>query len=96
MEILLKDGTEYELSAEDYIRYSRTYRNIDIDQEFLEMESWCIDHPSQRKTRRGAPKFINGWLSRANKKALLKRNTGRTRDRTLEQDLTETDWAYRQ
>lgn len=93
MEILLKNGTHYELSDEDYNRYSRTYPNIDIDQEFLKMESWCIDNPPLRKTRRGAPRFINGWLSKENQKNASKSNTVRSRDTTIEQDLTSRDWA---
>jgi len=94
MNLLLKDNTHYTLTDEDYNRYLNTYRNIDLDQQILEMESWCIDNPQKRKTRVGVKKFINLWLSRANKENRSQGTTRRTRDTTLEQDLNNRDWAY--
>ena len=91
--MLLKDGTEYELSAEDYIFYQNHYPDVDIDAELREMAAWCFSNPQKRKTRRGAKTFINAWLCRSNKAKPLERSTGRTRDRTIEQDLTDTSWA---
>lgn len=93
MEILLKDGTTFELSAEDYIYFQNHYPDVDIDKELREMEAWTFSNPQKRKTRRGAKTFINAWLCRANKRKPLQATTGRTRDRSIEQDLTDTSWA---
>ena len=93
MEILLKNGTTYELSDEDYIFFQNHYPDIDIDKELREMEAWTFSNPQKRKTRRGAKTFINAWLCRSSKRKPLERSTGRTRDRSIEQDLTDRSWA---
>jgi len=95
MGILLKDGTIYQMNDQDHTYFQDLYPKVDIDQELRNMEGWAYSNPSRRKTRRGAKKFINSWLCRVNKEKPLERNTGRsTRDTSLEEDLTNTEWAY--
>ena len=87
------NATEYYLSLEKYKEYCDSYPGIrDIDQEFRKMRQWCIDNPSRRKTEKGMPRFINSWLSTAQPKPLSSKYQS-TRDRTLEQDLTDRSWA---
>lgn len=93
MEILLKDGTTFELSAEDYIYFQRLYPDLDIDQELRSIAGWNYTHPSKRKTLRGIKSHINGWLCRQTKRKPLERTTGRTRDRSIADDLRDTSWA---
>jgi len=95
MGILLKDGTTYELSAQDYIFFQNHYPDVDIDEQFRKMESWCYCNPERRKTRRGAKSFINAWLCRANKRKPLETTTGarRTRDISFKDMLNDTSWA---
>ena len=41
------------------------YPKLDIPAELRKARAWCVANPAQRKTPRGAGKFLNGWLSRA-------------------------------
>jgi len=95
MELLLKDGSYYELSPEDYIYFQHLYPEVDIDQELRNMAGWCYTHPQRRKTRRGAKSFINAWLCRANKRKPLETATGarRTRDISFKEMLNDRSWA---
>ena len=61
----LKDGTEYEISAESFEEFVSAYPEINVLSEMRKMRAWCLSNPSNRKTRRGIMKFINGWLGRA-------------------------------
>lgn len=61
----LKDGTEYEISAESFEEFASAYPEINVLSEMRKMRAWCLSNPANRKTRRGIMKFINGWLGRA-------------------------------
>lgn len=61
----LKDGTEYEISAESFEEFVNAYPAINVLSEMRKMRAWCLSNPANRKTRRGIMKFINGWLGRA-------------------------------
>lgn len=62
--LLLNDGTQYPVSAEQVSRWSGLYPAVDVEQQLRNMEGWLESHPSKRKTRRGILPFITGWLSR--------------------------------
>lgn len=62
---LLNDATEYEVSENDVVIYQQLYPGIDVRQELRNIEAWCLSNPKNRKTRNGAKRFFNGWLSRA-------------------------------
>lgn len=61
----LKDGTEYEISAESFEEFVNAYPEINVLSEMRKMRAWCLSNPANRKTRRGIMKFVNGWLGRA-------------------------------
>ena len=61
----LKDGTEYEISAESFEEFVNAYPAINVLSEMRKMRAWCLSNPANRKTRRGIMKFVNGWLGRA-------------------------------
>lgn len=61
----LKDGNEYTLGIEKIKEYINTYQNIDVIAELKKCKMWNIDHPKKRKTMRGIPAHISGWLARA-------------------------------
>lgn len=65
----LRDGTEYPLTETMLKKLEPAYPNVDVRTEFLRMERWCLANPGNRKTRRGANRFVNGWLSREQDKA---------------------------
>ena len=64
----LKDGTFF-IPENDYLEILKTtYKNIDINLEFNKMITWCVSNPDKQKIKRGAKKFINGWMNRADVK----------------------------
>lgn len=78
----LKDGSDYTLGVEKIKEYIATYQNIDVVAELMKCRMWNIDHPKKRKTLRGMPAHINGWLSRVD-------STVSMYDR---QNKAKTDW----
>ncbi len=69
---ILNDGTEYLITQTIKDQYQNTYPIIDLEKEFREIRQWCKDNPAKRKTKRGAPKFVNAWLQRSNQKNISK------------------------
>ena len=67
MEIKLKDGSFYEVKENDLIAWSRTYKDCNVFYEVKAAAEWCEANPSRRKTLRGVKRFLNAWLSKANK-----------------------------
>ena len=66
---LLNDGTEYAVSENDVVLYQQLYPGIDVSQELRNIQAWCLSNPKNRKTKAGAKRFLNGWLSRAQNSA---------------------------
>jgi|SRR5690625_102327 len=66
--IPLNDGSEHRVTLADIAEYEMAYPRIDVTAELRKARAWSIANPAQRKTPRGASKFVNGWLSRANEK----------------------------
>ena len=67
--LILNDGTDYEI-VEAYIEKMRPlFPDVDVRKEFRKMSAWCINNPARRKTKRGVTRFINTWLSSAQKEA---------------------------
>ena len=63
--LLLKDGTNFIVTENDIQEWKNSFPKVDVQQEFLKMESWCKSNPTKRKTKSGIKRFINSWLSRA-------------------------------
>ena len=63
--IPLSDGSEYEIPLADIAEWEQAYPRIDVIGELRKARAWARANPAQRKTRRGASKFLNGWLSRS-------------------------------
>lgn len=66
---LLNDATEYEVSENDVVIYQQLYPGIDVMQELRNIQAWCLSNERNRKTRNGAKRFLNAWLSRAHNSA---------------------------
>ncbi len=45
--------------------YAASYPGMDVLAECRAARQWCIDNTAKRKTPRGMPKFLNGWLERS-------------------------------
>lgn len=68
----LEDGSDFPVTATLVSEFRTAYPKIDVLSEVRKARAWCLSSPGNRKTRRGAGKFINGWLSRANDEAASK------------------------
>ena len=66
---ILNDGTLYNVTENDVVMYQQLYPGIDCRQELRNIVGWCDANPKNRKTRSGAKRFINSWLSRAQNQA---------------------------
>lgn len=63
-DILLNDGTTYNVPMENIEVYKRLYPGIDVEQQLRNMVGWSLDAGPKRKTRQGVKKFITKWLIR--------------------------------
>ena len=61
--LMMKDGV-YTPPAKTYQAWVDAYPHTDITTEFKLMAAWQVSNPGKAKTKRGASKFINGWLGR--------------------------------
>ena len=59
-----KDTFHY-ITEEDIAHYKELYPAVNVEQEIRNMVGWCEANPTKRKTKSGAPRFINTWLSKA-------------------------------
>ncbi len=65
-QLKLKDGTYFAIAESHLAELEQTYGDqVDVDKQLRQAVQWCRDNPEKRKTRRGARKFLSGWLSRA-------------------------------
>jgi len=60
----LKDGTDYTAPENLVSELKDTYQNLDVEFHLKKARLWLITTQSKRKTERGMPKFLNGWMSR--------------------------------
>lgn len=67
--IILVDKTYFDVTQKMIDEYRGLYPAVDVEQEFRKMVGWCDANPNNRKTRTGAKRFINSWLSRAQDRA---------------------------
>lgn len=65
--LLLKDGSCYEISDEDISKYQEAFPKLDVASELKRMSLWCESNVSKRKTKKGISRFIVNWLSRQQK-----------------------------
>lgn len=66
----LKDGTEYEVSAELIDEYKLLFKSINVDLELQRARRWLLDNPHRGKTKRGIKRYIYNWLSNEERKAI--------------------------
>ncbi len=76
---LLNDGTRYEITENDVETFQQLYPGIDVRQEIRSVEAWCLSNQKNRKTRNGAKRFLNAWLSRAQNRAPVAVNLTKTK-----------------
>ena len=62
--LTLNNGNEYPVSKEYFNKLSKKYGNTYVTVELEKMRIWCLKNPNKRKTEKGMPRFIVGWLKR--------------------------------
>ena len=63
--IPLCDGTDFAVPLAMVAELEQAYPRADVTGELRKARAWCVANPTQRKTRRGAAKFLTGWIGRA-------------------------------
>jgi hypothetical protein len=56
---------EWHLRKSKIAEYESTFPSLNVPAEMLKALQWAKDNPRQRKTPDGMPKFLGGWLARA-------------------------------
>lgn len=69
--------------------YADTFPHLDVGPELRRARQWLIDNPAKRKTPKGMPKFLFGWLER-------RQNGGRGRAASLRPPTPGSDESRRQ
>jgi hypothetical protein len=69
IDLPLKDGSAYPVTEKQIQHWEELYPAVDVRQQFREMLGWLESHPKNRKTKRGLPAFITGWLARNQNKS---------------------------
>jgi hypothetical protein len=62
------DGKDWPLTARQVDHWRGLYPRLDVLQECRMACAWVEANPTRRKTKRGMPKFLVGWLNRAQPK----------------------------
>ena len=59
------DAPTWGLSSGQIGAWRATYPALDVEAECRKAQAWILAAPSRRKTARGMPRFLVGWLNRA-------------------------------
>lgn len=54
----------WRLTAGKLGEYQEAFPGVEVGLALRSARQWCIDNPTKRKTPRGMPKFLHGWLER--------------------------------
>ena len=63
-DILLNDGSTYNVPLDDVALYKKLYQAVDVEAELRAMIGWCFSNPKRRKTNTGIKGFITRWLKK--------------------------------
>ena len=62
--IPLVDKSEFSITQKDVDEWQESFPGIDVLLTLKKIRQWNIDHPQNRKTRRGIRAHVSGWLGR--------------------------------
>jgi hypothetical protein len=71
-----RDEPDYGVAVSMVEGYQESYPGVDVIAQLREMKSWLRSNPTKMKTRRGLPRFINGWLAKEQNKAAMNGSIG--------------------
>ncbi|MFA7238088.1 MAG: helix-turn-helix domain-containing protein [Phycisphaeraceae bacterium] len=60
-----QDGRDWPLTPDRLAEYAHTFPDLNVLHELRKARLWLLDNPDRRKTARGMPKYLTGWLGRA-------------------------------
>ncbi len=61
----LRDGRPFPIKQSVVSEFEVAYPRVDVPSTLREMRAWLIANPDRRKTQRGCLRFVNTWLSNA-------------------------------
>lgn len=64
VDILLRDGSYFPITQTHVLRWEKLFPDVLVLDTLREMGAWLEANPQRRKTRRGALRFVTGWLLR--------------------------------
>lgn len=59
------DEKTWPLTSGLVAEFSEAYPDLDVIAECRKAKAWCLANPRNRKTFDGMPRFLNGWLGKA-------------------------------
>ena len=60
----LNNGEEFPVTSDIFAQLRELYPACDTMQTLRTIRGWCIANPENRKTKRGAMRFLHNWFSR--------------------------------
>lgn len=60
----LNDGSEFPVTQAIYGQLMELYPAVDTMQTLRAIKGWCLGNPKNRKTKRGAMRFVHSWFSK--------------------------------
>ena len=61
--------------------YSEAFPNMDVLAEFRKARLWLENNPTRRKTAKGMPRFLQGWIERSNNRGNAAQKAGQPQRR---------------
>ena len=88
-----KDVREWPLVQSKIDEYRESFPGINVEAECRKARQWCIDNPTKRKTFKGMPKFLSGWMGRAQDNLRLSPRNSADPPKQREQLMTDEEIA---
>jgi len=83
IQIPLVDGSEYPVYESDIAEWEEIYKAVNVPVALQRIRQWCLSNPTKQKTKRGARRFITGWLERSQNRGGDRQNVGYKTKTTL-------------
>lgn len=88
----LNDGSLYDVTEDALANLQKLYPGVNGKQELNKIIGWAEANPTLRKTRRGAPRFLNSWFSRAQDQSSKKGQKQTKQNAFINFDQRNTDY----
>lgn len=75
-DLLCTKNDVYHVTQDQIDAWTEDYPAIDVNQSLRNIRAWLRSNPKNRKTLRGCPRFVNGWLKKDQDNAQKKQTGG--------------------